>query len=171
MKILIALLLSSVAAFAQFPTVQPINPPGTNGSKTLASPMTLPASWVGTGASWNPSGSPKWTGWVSLATLINASQALYSYSSYDIVFTAKGVPTATARTGLATVVRNFGKNWYILGLATAGVATTGSATTASFAGGGMLVYKFKGNYTADVEFGAQTGATTRTIRVGFGRSW
>lgn len=169
MKILSSLLFAAGLCLAQNPTIQPlpIEPPNTTGVQKVA----LPANWVGTGASWNPSGSPKWTGWVSLATLINASQALYSYSSYDIVFTAKGVPTATARTGFATVVRNFGKNWYILGLATAGVATTGSATTASFAGGGMLVYKFKGNYTADVEFGAQTGATTRTIRVGFGRSW
>lgn len=162
MKILTLVLLSAGLCLAQLKPVA-VSPPNTTGMQQL-----LPSNWVGAGASYNATGSPKVAGWISSAVLVSQSQMLYSYSTYDIIFSAKGVPTSAARTGFATIVRSFGRSWYILGFGTAGVATTAAATTGSFSGGGMLVYRFKKNYTAEAGIRAVTGATTRVIEWGFG---
>ena len=110
MKIIVSLLLACGLAAAQ---------------------QGLPQDFVGAcgsyGASANSHGSC-----FTAAFLVNASQQLYSYSSYDISF-RKGVATAATRTGFATVIRRLGPI-SILAIGMAGGQSSQSATQASVAG-------------------------------------
>jgi len=140
---------------------------GRNG----VSGQTLPANWVGAGAGYNPTGSPKATTWASFATVISQPQKIYSYSTYDVVPQRKAVPLTSARTGLATVLRNFGPRLYLLGFATAGVAQSAMATQSSFSGGGLLLYQWKNGMTAEAGVRVVTGSTEKVVEAGFGKSW
>lgn len=131
------------------------------------------SNWVGLGAGYNPSASPKATGWISEATCISQSQGIYSYSTYEAIPQRNAVPLVSARTGVATVLRQFGPSVYLLALATAGMAQTGTATTGAFSGGGMLMYRHPSGFT--FEAGARIlsagGNQQAVYEVGVGHSW
>ena len=76
----------------------------------VAQAQTLPSNWAGSGAGWNPAGSPKVTAWASYAKLVSEGQKLYSYTSYDVIPQRNAVPKTAVRTGFATVIRTFGPN-------------------------------------------------------------
>lgn len=138
---------------------------------SLFAQKPLPQNWVGSGVGYNPGGAPKTTGWVSMALLLSQTGQLYSYSSYDMVPVKGSVPTTSARTGFATVIRNIGPVW-IFGFGTAGMAQNTSLTSA-FSGGGIGVWQLKSGLT--VELGARVlkaGSVNQTIyEFGLGKSW
>ena len=134
--------------------------------------QTLPADWVGAGAGYNPGGSPKATAWASLAILVSESSQVYSYSTYDVVPQRGAVPVTSARTGAATLLRAFGRSVYLLGFATIGASTSGTATAGSVSGGGILVYRFKPDWTVECVVRAVNGsATNKVVEFGFGRAF
>lgn len=143
----------------------------TGAAQTNVAPP-LPNHWIGLGIGYNASGSPHTTGLISLALCINQTNQIYSYSTYEALPSKKGVPTLSTRTGLATVLRQFGPV-YLLGLGTVGVAQTGTAVTSSFSGGGILMQRFHTDYT--LGFGARfakAGNFSQPIyEILFGRTW
>lgn len=114
--------------------------------------QTLPNYWLGAGLGYNSKGSPKTTEWASFAALVNQTGQIYSYSSYDASFGKGRVLTTSTRTGVATVLKQYGR-LYILGFGQAGTAQTNGAFTSSFSGGGMAFYRRKNDFT--FEFGAR----------------
>lgn len=140
-------------------------------AQTGAYPPPLPSNWVGAGAGYNPSGSPIATGWMSVAVLLNQSSKVYSYSSYDAIPQKNAVPVMSARTGFATVLRNFGPQLFLLGFGTAGIAQSATAVQGSFSGGGMLVYQFKNGWTGEGGMRIASGTADKIIEFGFGRSF
>ena len=136
----------------------------------------LPTQWIGIGSGYNPAGSPKFNGWASYATLVSPTQQAYSYSSYDVVRSGKTV-TASARTGVALVVRQYTYkklHLFLLGLGTAGVATTNNAITGSFTGGGLGVVKFgQASYTFEAGARVQKSGSVdvKVYEIGFGRTF
>lgn len=168
LKSLVFFLLAGTALSQQLPPV-PISPPNTTGVQVMTS---LPANWYGAGAAYNPAGSPKVTGWASYAHLMVASQALYTYTTYDILFNKGNIPTTSTRTGLATVVRTFGPSFFVLGFGTAGVSQTTTAVQGTFSGGGMLIYKLPKSWTFGAGYRAVSGsAAGRILEWGFGKTW
>lgn len=167
MKLLLLLVLLTVSLFGQ----------GTAPCSCASAPaaMTLPGSWVGAGAGYSSSNSPKFNAWGSYAKLISAAQMAYSYSSYDVIKTNKGITTST-RSGVAMVLKTYtfkNLHMFVLGLGTAGVATVSNTITGSFAGGGLGVIKFgKTNYTFEVGLREQKSVVTvRVFEMGFGRTF
>jgi hypothetical protein len=137
-----------------------------------AGAQTIPSNWVGVGAGYNPTGSPKVTAWTSLAIVVNEGSQLYSYSTYDVIPQRGAVPVTSLRTGVATVLRRFGPSLYLLGFATVGAATSSTATTGSVSGGGILLYQFKPGWTVEGGVRAVNGsATGKVFEVGFGRTF
>jgi hypothetical protein len=134
---------------------------------------SLPSNWAGVGAGYNPTGSPKATGWASFATLISKTQMIYSYTTYDVIPQKGAVPVTSARTGFATVVRTLGPQLYILAFGTAGVSQTSTATTGTFSGGGLLAYLFKNGWTAVICVRGASGGVAQNpiLEGGFGRAW
>lgn len=136
-------------------------------------PASLPTSWAGAGAGYNPTGSPKATAWASFATLVSQSQKLYSYSTFDVVPQKNAVPVTSARTGFATVVRTFGPNLYLLAFGTAGVSQTSTATQGTFSGGGILFYRFAAGWTIEAGVRGASGSVSSNpiVEGGFGHTW
>lgn len=140
--------------------------------------QTLPTTWAGAGASYNSAASPAVTGWGSYARILSQQQALYSYSSYDVILADKKLSTS-ARTGVAAVIRSLpiGKagTIYVLGFGQAGVATSSTnTTTASFSGGGIALWQIKRSpFTFEAIARQQkNGDTNVTVyEIGFGRTW
>ena len=80
------------------------------------------------------------------------------------------MPAISTRTGFATPVRSFGANLFLIALATAGVAQSSTATTGAFSGGGLLMVRFKTDWTFQI--GARIvsagGVNRPTMRAGLG---
>lgn len=131
--------------------------------------QSLPQNWVGAGSGYSSSGSPKVTGWVSLAVLVSQSQQLYSYSTYDVLPVKGGVPTTSARTGLATVIRHYGMV-SILAFGNIGMEQNSTSIAGAFSGGGFAVAQFKSGLTFEVGARIVTsgGKTASPIEAGFG---
>ena len=127
----------------------------------------LPQNWAGAGASFT---NPGFSGWISMAKLISASNGLYSYSSYDAIAKPGALPTLAARSGLASKVFSYG-NFFVLGFGTAGVAQTSSAITGSFSGGGMAFYKLKSGLTIELGARVVNGTASRVYEFGLGKAW
>lgn len=136
----------------------------------VSSTVALPTNWTGAGAAY----TTKIGAWVSFATLINAKGQIYSFTTQDeSVLSKKPLTVQTStRTGLCTVMKNFGP-LYLLGCADAGGATTGTNIMGAFAGEGVALLRlgktnwtvvFSGNYLK--ASGSQT-----TYKFGFGRIW
>jgi hypothetical protein len=107
---------------------------------------------------------------MSLVIAVNKANAIYSYSSYDVQPVAGKIPMTSARTGVATILKQIGPV-YVLGLATAGGAATSTATTGSFAGGGAVVYRYKTSPWTGIFEVQVVSNTGRTIRLGIGRTF
>lgn len=163
---LLAIFLALPVCAQDLPGV-PINPPGTSGVGNTAA---LPNNWFGAGGGYNPSGSPKGTGWASFAVLANRTSQVYSYSTYDIIPQKGKIPTTSVRTGAATVLREFGPV-YILGFMTVGATVSSTSTTGSLSGGGLVLYQSKKGWTVELGVRAVTGAVNRVFEGGFGRTF
>lgn len=109
---------------------------------------------------------------MSMAILANATQKLYSFSTYDIIPQHNAVPLTSVRTGAATILRQVG-NFYVLGMGTLGVAQSGTSVTSAFAGGGLAVYRWSSGLTFEV--GARLvkagSASPAVYEFGFGRTF
>ena len=107
-----------------------------------------------------------------MAILANATQKLYSFSTYDIIPQHNSVPLTSVRTGAATILRQIG-HVYVLGMGTVGVAQSGTSVTSAFAGGGLVVYRWSSGLTFEV--GARLvkagSASPAVYEVGFGRTF
>jgi hypothetical protein len=137
-------------------------------------PIKCPVdSWVGIGAGYNPTGSPKATGWASYAKCSIQSQGIYAYYTEDAIPVKGKVPTLSNRAGAGIVMRSFGPNIFLVALATAGVAQTSTATTGAFSGGGLLFLRFHTDWT--VQAGARIvsagGVNSPIYELGLGRSF
>lgn len=164
---LIAGVLLAVGLHAQAP-VSPVPPTSASGTAAL-----LPSNWAGLGGGYNPTGSPKATGWASFATIVSQQQKIYSYTTYDAVPQKNAVPVTSARTGFATVVRTFGPRLYLLAFGTAGVSQNATATQGTFSGGGMLFYLFKNGFTIEAGMRGASGSVAQNpiYEAGIGRAW
>lgn len=163
MKIITTLVIASSLTFAQTPA-PPTSAPASNVSSAL------PSLWVGSGAGYNPAGSPKNTAWLSVA--VNTGQGVYSYSSYDVTPVRGQVPVISTRTGVATVksIVLFKQTFFFITFGTAGVAQSATAVTSSFSGGEMGMYRWKTGLTFEVGFRVATGAANKIVECGFGYS-
>ena len=107
------------------------------GGQAQSVDPTSPA-FYGLGTSMMPQSSPKATGWAAMAYLVNSSAKLYSFSEIDYSLASDHKLQTSVRTGVATLMRSFGKIG-LYGIGDAGVATTGGATGGAFSGGGVLL--------------------------------
>lgn len=157
MKLLIMFLISCGLAFGQAPQGCTLSADGksftcpvpvtTVPSKPIpvdtnvAAPV-LPNQWMGAGAAWNQNTTPQIAGWASYAKLVSAKGQTYSFTSWDITSSKAKPYTAqtSARTGLATVIRQFGPIT-LLGFGDAGMATSVSNFAGAFSGGGIVAIK------------------------------
>ena|SRR5579883_1768567 len=133
-------------------------------------PLTA-QTFYGAGLTLFPQSSPKPSAWFITATNISKTQDVWSFSETDAIVVNKHIVTS-ARTGMATGLRSFGK-WKLFGLANAGVATDGVATSGAYAGGGVLTVPFLHNERLKIILGTRVirsavGGTEVTYNVGFG---
>ncbi len=101
------------------------------------------------------------------AFLLNDAQKIYSYSTYDVSAHHGSPPTAAARTGLATIVRQVGRVG-VWGIAAAGAVTTSSATLFTVGGGAAVTVRLTASWSLMME--AQNVNTSGVaVRLGFVR--
>jgi hypothetical protein len=115
--------------------------PSTNPSPSPNPPATAPPppqNFVGVGYLYNPSGSPKSTGWASYGKLIDPKSTSYFFTTEDAIMVR--TPTlqlqTSARVGVATLMKTLGPV-QIFGIVDGGGATTGTASGGAASGGGL----------------------------------
>lgn len=98
-------------------------------------PDATPTTFYAFGVSALTQSSPKPTGWVVVAHLIQKSAQLWSFSESDYTYAklTKQVQSSV-RTGIATPLRKFG-TVTVYGLGDGGVASTGTSAGFAVAGG------------------------------------
>lgn len=132
-------------------------------------------TFYGFAASALTSGHQQWTGSAVIATQLQKSQQIWSFSETDWIYAAPaGQSTrrlvSSVRTGLATQLRCFGTAC-LYGLADAGASSNGTTSGAAYAGGGVLLIPIKNRL--QLIFGARliksnVSNTQATISVGLG---
>jgi hypothetical protein len=144
-----------------------------------AAPVTVapPVNFAGVGGLYNPSGSPRMTGWATYAKLVDAKSESYFFSTEDAFVSSGTSPftiTVSGRVGLATKLKEIGPV-KVFGIVDGGGATAGSASGAAASGGGIAVIKLKGSYSLILGYRAlvlqgQAG-TPKLYELGFGKAW
>lgn len=135
-----------------------------------------PSNWVGAGAAYTSGAAPPVAGWASYAVLVSGKGQVYSFSSYDVQ-SARTKPfsvVTTTRTGLATILKQWGPV-YVLGFGTAGVAAATNATTGAYSGGGVAIWRISStDWTLCLGIRIAKNAVLGTQNVyefGFGRTF
>ena len=151
-----ALKLAQSALAASINAPAPTYPPAPSAPSAVpAAPPDYPDEWAGIYGGY----SSKIAGGFSYAKLISKSGPVYSFTTTDIVSLKRNpfVVQTSPRTGLATVLRQFGPVT-VLALADAGMAVapkpTALGTNVGFAtsGGGLAIWRIK---SFSVGFGAR----------------
>lgn len=128
--------------------------------------QTLPATWVGAGATGPSVGKTlqQLGSWVCAAQLVSPTQGLYSYSVYE-ARQVEGKLQVTVTTGGALHLRDLGRvSIYAFG--NAGV-TQGATVQAAFSTGGIAVLKLKGQLSA-VFTAQRASGYGGEVRIGLG---
>jgi hypothetical protein len=147
-------------------------------SPTVA-PVTAapPATFVGAGALYNPSGTPRVTGWATYAKLVDAKSQSYFFTTED-AFVSKlngsYTTTVSGRVGMATLIKALGPV-QVFGIVDGGGATAGTVSGAAASGGGIAMIKVKSDYYLMLGYRAlllqgQAG-TPKLYEIGFGKAW
>lgn len=185
------LMLSSTIILAQTPT-QPdgptplssleriqaaLNDVSSQPSPTVAPVVPVPpANFAGAGALYNPSGTPRVTGWATWAKLVDAKSESYFFTTED-AFVQGLKPfaiTTSVRVGLATKIKEIGPV-KVFGIVDGGGATSGATSGAAASGGGIATIKVKGAYYLMLGYRAimlqgQAG-TPKLYEIGLGKAW
>jgi hypothetical protein len=135
--------------------------------------QTLPANWAGAGSAWNPNSKPPVAGWVSYATTLKSGSGNYSFTSYDILLSKKSQPITSARTGFATILRQYGPV-LILGFGDAGIAAGATVTASAFSGGGVAVIQLGKGWSIALParyIKSAAGVNQMVYEIGIGRSF
>ena len=130
MKLLLALLFN-VLAFAQ----------------TASTPRPAPeqSGWIGTFVGYGEKINSTTCGATPAPTPANAG--IYEYYCYSVLPQRGRVPTTTAKAGAVIALRTFGP-LTLFGAAQAGFAQTATASTGAYNLGGLAVWRFKNDMTA-----------------------
>lgn len=142
-----------------------------------ATTVATPANFAGAGVLYNPSGSPRVTGWATFAKLLDAKSETYLFTTED-AFVASGTKpftiTTSVRAGFATKLKEIGRV-KVFGIVDGGGATAGSASGAAASGGGIATIRAKGNMYIMLGYRAlmlqgQSG-TPKLYEGGLGWAW
>jgi hypothetical protein len=137
--------------------------------------LPLPQNFAVAFVALNQYSTPQINGGASYARLISTSNALYSFTSYDVT-SVKPKPftvQTSTRTGIAAVIRQYGP-LVIVGLGDAGVAAAANNLGGAFSGGGLAIYRLKNGFA--ITGGMRILKTSlndvqHIYEIGFGRSW
>lgn len=145
-------------------------------AQTSVPSTLLPNNWAGFGAALNLASKPPVAGWYSYATLLSSKGQIYSFSTHDVLLSPQKPYRLldSARTGAATVLRQFGPVT-ILGLGDIGMVASGASVGGAFSGGGLALVKL-GKTNWDIVVGARVIKTSGNgnqdiYEIGLGRSW
>lgn len=176
-RFLLLFVVMSALAFGQASTVPPkvaIPLPAT-GVPVVTN--VLPQNFAATGAMYNPSGTTKYTGWVTYAHLLDQKSGTYFFSSEDVI-PVKGPPftvQTSARVGIGTLLKQFGqvRVWAIVD---GGGATTGTQSGGAASGRSCVTVPWRKTTWSGIGcYGVVVSnivpGTPKVIEAGIGKSW
>lgn len=167
-RLLCLFVVLSALAFGQASTTPP--------TPIAAVVEVLPQNFAGAGAMYNPSGSTKYTGWVTYAHLLDQKSGTYFFTSEDVIPIKNPVGVETsARVGVGTLMKQFGiiRLW---GIVDGGGATTGTKSGAATSGRTCATVPVKkSTYSVIGCYGIVVSnvvpGTPKVIELGVGKSW